>query len=154
VIGGGWSGYRTRGIYILLISVEEPITVRVGSLGDLAFKIGTYAYVGSAQNNLERRIARHLKSDKRIFWHIDYLLSNKCARILEVFFKVAPKTEECRTAEMLGEAGESIEGFGSSDCKCASHLFKVSNYGRLKRLIENMNFVRMDLERLMWAWNQ
>lgn len=94
-------------------------------------------------------MARHLRRDKRSFWHIDYLLSSEHVKILEVFFKVAPKDEECRTTEILREAGESIWGFGSSDCRCVSHLFKVTDYGRLKRLIEDMNFMKLELERLV-----
>ncbi|MEM2342070.1 MAG: GIY-YIG nuclease family protein [Candidatus Bathyarchaeia archaeon] len=123
--------------------------MRVGRLGYLSFDNGIYAYVGSAQNNLKMRVARHFRKKKRIFWHIDHLLSSEHAKILEVFFKVAPKAEECRTAETLRETGEAIRGFGSSDCRCVSHLLKVSNYERLKWLIENMNFMKVELEKLV-----
>lgn len=122
--------------------------MNIGSLGNIRFEGGIYAYIGSAQNNLEKRVARHFRRDKRSFWHIDYLLSGRHIKILEVFFKVAPKSEECRTAEMLRKVGEPIKGFGSSDCKCIGHLLKVSDYEKLKRLIKNMNFMKLELEKL------
>ena len=63
-----------KGIYILLISIAGRISVSVGALGDKSFQKGLYVYVGSAQNNLEKRVKRHLRKVKRRFWHIDYLL--------------------------------------------------------------------------------
>lgn len=120
------------GIYVLLVQVEESIKVKVGALGRIAFSKGLYAYVGSAQANMEKRIKRHLRTEKRKFWHIDYLLDDSKVRILEVFFKEGNKTEECKTAECLSEEGEPITSFGSSDCKCKSHLFHVRNHKFLK----------------------
>ena len=66
--------------------------VRVGALGTLHFARGLYAYVGSAQNGLEKRIERHFRKEKLRFWHVDYLLANPASRIVAVFFKEAPKT--------------------------------------------------------------
>jgi Uri superfamily endonuclease len=115
-----------KGVYILVVQVDKDTNVNVGALGRLAFKKGLYAYVGSAQNGLEHRIRRHLRKGKRKFWHIDYLLDDDAAKVVEVFLKQADKTEECMTAKVVGERGESIEGFGSSDCRCKSHLFRIA----------------------------
>ena len=49
-----------RGIYILIISVDMNIRASIGALGPVSIERGLYAYVGSAQNNLEKRVARHL----------------------------------------------------------------------------------------------
>jgi Uri superfamily endonuclease len=114
-----------KGIYVLLISIAKNISVSVGALGDKSFQEGLYAYVGSAQNNLEKRVERHLRRVKRKFWHIDYLLSNRQTEILRVFYRRAGRLEECRIAEKLGEVATPIGGFGSSDCKCKSHLFRI-----------------------------
>jgi hypothetical protein len=62
------------GAYILLIFLPEQQSTRVGSLGEIDFVPGWSAYVGSAMRGLRSRISRHLKRDKKIFWHIDYLL--------------------------------------------------------------------------------
>jgi Uri superfamily endonuclease len=57
-----------KGIYVLIISVDKDTIVDAGVLGQLNFKKGLYAYVGSAQANLEKRIERHLrKENKRKF---------------------------------------------------------------------------------------
>jgi adenylylsulfate kinase len=127
-----------KGIYILLISITRDISVSVGALGDKDFHKGLYAYVGSAQNNLEKRVERHLRRGKRKFWHIDYLLSNRQAEVLKIFCKKAGRHEECRIAERLGQMAAPIRGFGSSDCTCMSHLFRIESYGYLSELMHEM----------------
>ncbi len=101
------------------------MNVKVGALGHVSFKKGLYAYVGSAQNNLELRLKRHLRKDKRIFWHIDYLLANTEARVSKLFYKEGCKAVECLTAEDISRFGKPVRGFGCSDCRCESHLFYV-----------------------------
>ena len=71
-----------KGIYVLIIQVSNDVAVQVGALGKLTFTKGLYAYVGSAQVNLEKRVGRHLGKEKRKFWHIDYLLGNNAAKVL------------------------------------------------------------------------
>ncbi len=118
-----------RGIYCLLISVKKDSAIRVGALGRMLFKKGTYCYVGSAQNGLEARVNRHLSSKKKKrFWHIDYLLADrKNAFVRSVFYKIAGKKTECETAGKLAKAGGApMSGFGCSDCSCHSHLFFLS----------------------------
>jgi Uri superfamily endonuclease len=107
--------------------VEKKIMLNVGSLGRIEFKSGLYAYVGSAQSNLEQRIKRHLTKEKRLFWHIDYLLNSDAVRILSVLVKEARKTEECVIADTLGKKGKLVKNFGSSDCHCRSHLVHMRN---------------------------
>jgi Uri superfamily endonuclease len=125
-----------KGVYILIIQVGEDIDVDVGALGRIAFKKGLYAYVGSAQTNLEKRIKRHRRKEKRKFWHVDYLLDNAAAKIVKVFYKQVAKTEECAIAKEIGERGELIAGFGCSDCECRSHLFRIRDYGFLQKSME------------------
>jgi len=127
-----------KGIYILLISLAKNISVSVGASGDRDFQKGLYAYVGSAQNNLEKRVARHLRRGKREFWHIDYLLSNREAEVVKVFYKKAGRLEECRIARWLGEIAIPINGFGSSDCTCKGHLFRVEAYDYLSEFMHEI----------------
>lgn len=110
----------TKGIYVLIISISENIPVNIGALGKILFGKGLYAYVGSAQNNLEKRIERHLGKNKQLFWHIDYLLGDYKAKIRAVFYKNAEKSEECRIATQLSKVGIPIKKCGSSDCSCES----------------------------------
>jgi sugar fermentation stimulation protein A len=127
-----------KGVYVLIISVGKDIRVNIGALGSIFFERGLYAYVGSAQNGLERRIERHLRKAKRKFWHIDYLLDDDAVRIVKVFCKEAEKSEECRIAGKLGEQGVPIVNFGCSDCGCVSHLFRIDDCGFLKNFMSDM----------------
>jgi len=126
-----------KGVYVLIINVKKDTLVTVGALGEISFKRGLYAYVGSAQSNLEQRIKRHLTKKKPLFWHIDYLLDNSATEILKVFAKEADRLEECIIARMLKGEGEAIEGFGSSDCNCTSHLVRIRDF----KLLGNSMFM-------------
>jgi len=110
-----------KGSYILLIELKKDILVPIGKLGKKHFSKGYYVYVGSAMNGLEQRIQRHLRRQKKMHWHIDYLL--KHAEIQNVFYKESIIREECNIAKTLESALSSIPGFGCSDCRCKTHLF-------------------------------
>ena len=133
-----------KGVYVLVVSVGKDIKVNVGALGSIDFEKGLYAYVGSAQRNLEKRIERHLRKAKRKFWHIDHLLGNTSAKVAEVFYKEAEKSEECRVARELSERAVPVVNFGCSDCNCVSHLFmlKDSDYSRSSMAFLTANFTR------------
>jgi len=116
-----------KGVYILLIKIGKSTKKRIGALGKIDFDKGSYAYVGSAQNNLEKRVARHMSKNKKMRWHIDYLLDNSSSKVIKVFYKKAGKAEECRIAKILSKTEDPVAGFGCSDCKCGSHLFRIKN---------------------------
>ena len=106
--------------YQLLIKVDQPVWVTVGRFGRFEFPAGRYVYTGSARRHIEARIARHLAHEKKLRWHIDYLLAAPGVRVLSVRRLVM---HECEANSSVG--GEvSVPGFGSSDCRagCASHL--------------------------------
>jgi len=123
-----------KGVYILLINIEKELQLKIGSLGKIKFDKGKYAYVGSAQNSLEKRIERHKSKNKKKFWHIDYLLDNKFTKVLDVFYKNSGKLEECRIANKLSKTEIPVLKFGCSDCNCKSHLFKIRNSDVILRL--------------------
>ncbi|MEA3248555.1 MAG: GIY-YIG nuclease family protein [Nanoarchaeota archaeon] len=116
-----------KGIYLLVVKVKKRIKIKIGALGKINFDKGDYIYIGSAQNNLEKRIERHLRSKKKRHWHIDYLLEDKSVKVIEVFYQKSKKSEECETANRLLKTETPILNFGCSDCKCKSHLFKIKN---------------------------
>lgn len=123
-----------KGIYCLIIKVKTDITPKIGALGKIRFKKGIYVYIGSAQNNLEKRIKRHLSKKKKLKWHIDYLLKNNFIQIERVLYKKAKKPEECRIVNKLTKTDIPIKRFGCSDCNCKSHLFKLKSLMELNKL--------------------
>jgi Uri superfamily endonuclease len=116
-----------KGIYCLQICVRKSTRVKTGALGILRFPAGRYVYVGSAQNNLEKRLQRHLSARKKIHWHVDYLLADRNAKVEKIFYRKAGKDQECKTAAALSRTEGAVEGFGSSDCRCVSHLFRLKS---------------------------
>ena len=122
-----------KGSYILLIRLPEGQTIKAGSVPDNYFPSGYYAYVGSAMGGLKSRLNRHLRKDKRPHWHIDYLLPK--APISGIILCPAEARVECLIAQALSHQFDSIPGFGSSDCKCRSHLFFSDNENRMKSTI-------------------
>lgn len=112
------------GTYILLIAVDGPLSLHVGRLGPMAFPPGYYLYVGSALRNLGHRLARHLRREKRVHWHIDVLLGQ--AWVEEIWYRPGRERLECAWARALADLpGMTPWGrrFGSSDCRCATHLY-------------------------------
>ena len=110
-----------KGNYLLLIELLQDVIITVGSLKDVHFPLGYYAYVGSAMGGLSARVQRHLRREKKRHWHIDYLLEQAPASgalIVETQDKM-----ECTIAQALSRRFREVSRFGSSDCTCMSHLF-------------------------------
>jgi Uri superfamily endonuclease len=128
-----------KGTYLLLLKIKKPVKIKTGGLGFLNFEKSSYAYIGSALNNLEKRIKRHLLKNKKKHWHIDFLTTNKNIKITSVFYKKSNKKQECIFANKLSKFGLPINNFGSSDCKCNSHFFKIKNLDDINE-IKLMNY--------------
>ena len=119
-----------RGTYVLLVNISHPLGVTIGKLGSIDFKEGAYAYVGSALGGLEARVERHAREEKRMHWHVDYLLVR--APIVDVVYGESDERKECAVARRLAERFQNVRGFGASDCGCESHLFYSKNLEKLR----------------------
>ena len=111
------------GTYALLLRLHKERTLEVGRLGTVAFTPGYYLYLGSAMNGLARRAGRHLTRGKRLHWHIDTL--TEAAEPVGLWWTEGTKRMECLWAQNALSAPGSrapAQGFGASDCRCASHL--------------------------------
>jgi Uri superfamily endonuclease len=139
-----------KGIYCLLINCRRPQSIQIGRLGIIYFNRGFYLYIGSALNGIGRRVSRHLRVKKNNFWHIDYLLSNRYVNVEQVYCLESDKKIECQIAEKVGRASEPVGGFGSSDCRCRSHLFFLGDRKRgwesFFDIIYNSVFFRQDFK--------
>ena len=125
-----------NGVYLILLELTEAAEIQVRSGRCFKLEKGFYGYVGSALNGLERRIARHLSTRKRLYWHIDYLLPRAVVRMVTSAETI--RKEECFIAQALSQRIPSVPGFGSSDCNCPSHLFFSKDLQRIKRDIFNI----------------
>ena len=127
-----------KGSYIFIVEIKNDSIISVGKKGEKRFKKGYYIYVGSALNGLDQRIQRHLRKQKKIHWHIDYLL--KHAVVIDVFYKENKFGDECNIAKKLDVQLSSITGFGCSDCQCKSHLF----YGSFEEVMYAVKKLQMN----------
>ncbi len=116
---------KDKGSYLIIGFLKERLKLRIGKKSFL-FKSGWYLYVGSAMNSLKKRIERHLRKKKNLKWHIDYLIP-----YLEMIKGIpiqASEKIECEISFDLGKISDGfVRNFGSSDCKCQSHLYFMRN---------------------------
>lgn len=121
---------QQKGTYVLLMHIAKPHQLTVGRLGQHRFAQGWYAYVGSAfgPGGLRARLRHHLRRSAAPRWHIDYL--TRMVVPSEVWVSVNPKRWEHSIAQWLqglNDSGIPVPGFGCSDCRCRSHLFRFKN---------------------------
>jgi sugar fermentation stimulation protein A len=81
---------------------------------------------------------------KRLFWHVDFLRA-----VAEFHFAVPIRTQdvlECAIARAVKEIAEwEIPGFGSSDCRCSSHLYGMAQDPlQSAAFISLLQYYRMD----------
>lgn len=112
-----------RGSYLLLLELQRERLIEIGQLGRVVFQKGYYLYVGSAMSNLRARLRRHGQKRKKEHWHIDYL-TREADGFLSLPIR-SSRRQECEIAQALSSIMKSgPPGFGSSDCRCLTHLFR------------------------------
>ena len=126
-----------KGTYILMMKLNRDHVIEIGKQGIIPFKKGWYCYIGSGFNGLEQRIKRHLRSEKKTHWHIDYFLKEAALKV--VFIKESNEKEECNVANNFSKRFTGISFFGCSDCRCPSHLF-YDKKGLFHELIKDLGF--------------
>ena len=117
-----------KGVYTLVFS-NNRCSVPVGSLGTIGFRRGWLIYIGSARGpGGFARVRRHLRlsqeRDRLPRWHVDRLLLSPCFTLRHVVCGTCDADLECALVAALG--GEIVPSFGSSDCRCPSHLLHRS----------------------------
>jgi sugar fermentation stimulation protein A len=116
---------QDRGSYIVVLHLARTRRIRTGDLGLISYPKGFYCYVGSAPDNLSRRVAHHQRKRKGLFRHIDHV--RNMAVVKAVLPVRASADLACSIADALRAiAAWSIPGFGSADCSCNGHLFGMA----------------------------
>ncbi len=135
-----WKTYereaKNSGIYLIEGNLDKNKIINIGKKGNISFLKGWYLYVGSGKNCLKERIKRHFSLKKKKFWHIDFL--SKHLKNLKSFPIYSSRNLECLLAYEFSKIFKIKEGFGSSDCKCKSHLF----YSK-KEFLKDENFIKI-----------
>ena len=149
----------SSGVYVLWIDVRGQCGVCFGRFAGgrpVTLAAGPYLYVGSAMgtrgaSTLARRLLRHATrrdglphpvrpalcaawsqlppGQKRLRWHVDYLLDHAAAELTGVVAVRTVAPREAKLADMLAQQ-EWIEpvapGLGASDHRGSSHLLRVT----------------------------
>jgi Uri superfamily endonuclease len=79
----------------LLVELAREKDIIVGKLGYIYFPKAFYAYVGSAMNGLETRLAHYLRDSEKPHWHIDYLL--KQAKLQDIILCPSEPFASCHS---------------------------------------------------------
>ena len=118
------SGPGAYGLFIRLRSRLDNVGPR---RTPSALASGLYLYAGSAwgPGGIRARVARHLRPQKPLWWHIDRLTE---AGEIEAAMAV-PQARECELIAAvisMPSVEAPVPGFGSSDCKrCRAHLLAL-----------------------------
>lgn len=119
------------GAYVLDLRLVRPCAFETRLLGPVELPEGRYFYAGSARGpgGLRARVARHLRRNKPLRWHVDYVTR----KAQEIAVIAVPGGDECALAARLlalDRISVPLTGFGSSDCnRCPAHLFSWSGGG-------------------------
>ena len=120
---------KVAGAYVLVIELEDDLTLQNKRFNGITLAKGTYLYCGSANGpgGIAARVKRHCKTTKKPHWHVDELTSNGAGRVVSVL--AVPGGNECVLRATLQEPDTQVPltGFGSSDCtECTSHFMRAS----------------------------
>ncbi len=135
---------RAPGTYALLLELREPTELQVGSLGRIRFASPFYMYFGSAlgPGGLAARLEHHLQQARRAHWHIDYL--RRVAALLGAWHTCDTTRLECTwvDAASLLRGVSRVPRFGSSDCRCHSHLLAAQRLPSLAAFRRRLDLLR------------
>lgn len=130
------------GTYILELHANSDFSLKIKKFSKITFPTGYYYYSGSAQKNLNSRITRHTRKDKKIYWHIDHLTIHPEIELTNIYiFPDAKKAFECAIISVLEKSAKHVAKiFGSSDCShCFSHLLYSQKKIKLNNLLDSID---------------
>lgn len=142
-----------KGDYVVVLHLAEDKELSIGSNGVMSFKAGYYMYVGSAKANLTKRLERHQRKRKNNHWHLDYF-RNECDWVTALPVRSSEDLECVMAKALSAVAVDYVVGFGCSDCRCKSHLFRMDenpvHNEAFMMMIEDMRMNRLDEKAQIW----
>lgn len=138
------------GTYALHLELDAPVELELARLGPIRLEPGFYLYFGSAfgPGGVAARIRHHLRTAPRAHWHIDHL--RQVAKVRGVWYTFDAARLECTWAS----AASALRGvapilrFGSSDCRCDSHLLMAQSPPTLSAFRRRLNALRPGCARI------
>ena len=126
---------------MLVLKNKHPRTFEIGKSGSISTEPGYYVYIGSAMGpgGIAARLAHHRKISRRPHWHIDYLRANTTFH--EAWALASVDKKECAWAAVFAGSVQAVvpmQGFGSSDCHCATHLYFLKSYESFADILAGM----------------
>ena len=116
------------GTYAIVLRCSDRDRISIGRLGESLLRTGHYIYIGSAfgPGGIRARVIRHHRDEKNRHWHIDYLKEHM--PLVEAWYTYDVERREHRWVEVMNgmNLAPYLKGFGSSDCRCYSHLFHAT----------------------------
>lgn len=117
--------FSGKGVYCLIFE-NRTCKLEIGKKGEFSFYAGFHIYVGSALGpgglkRVKRHISLSRNQNRNPRWHVDYLHLSPAFRLASAVYAFTSARLECELASRIG--GDSVSGFGCTDCKCSSHLF-------------------------------
>ncbi len=128
------------GAYILWLQANGAAAVQVGKLGCLQMQSGWYCYIGSAMGpgGVAARVGHHCRIARKPRWHIDYLRAE--CHLRAVWYVLTPQRVEHAWVEVMASmpgAGQPLPGFGASDHRGATHLFRFASLPRREAFVRH-----------------
>jgi Uri superfamily endonuclease len=120
-----WTEARPAPIF-MLIGLSVPVEVAFPGKPTATLRAGRYLHCSSAKGlgGIRARLARHMRAEKSIRWHVDLDQSRFSNRRVEL-----PRWERMRSGADLSHLSFSIQGFGSTDCRmCQGHLLRWQDH--------------------------
>lgn len=115
------------GAYALVMELTRPVTFQRKALGQGELS-GLLVYAGSANGpgGMRARLARHMRAEKVVRWHVDELTTRAASMVAWAI----PGGSECEIVGALLASDRfevAMRGFGSSDCDvCPAHLLRFA----------------------------
>lgn len=114
-----------KGSYALILRCDRSESILIGQLGQMRLQTGFYIYAGSAfgPGGVNARLRHHYQIAANPRWHLDYLRAG--CEPMEHWFTHDPERREhdwAATLLTLPGFNAPMQGFGSSDCRCKTHL--------------------------------
>ena len=145
------------GGYVIIGMLPQITEIQVGRLGLFNLERGWYLYCGSAHGSggLHSRVTRHVRSEKKLFWHFDYLRPYlELTHILYSDSRIS-ECDLCGMISTLEYVSFPVKKFGASDCRrgCISHLIYSMETDAPERVTSSLHEKISDLKSIDFRLN-